>query len=55
MTLAPVPPEQREGEVATWRKMPGITHLCLHTVGLGLKTSAERVGALERLRKDLLA
>jgi probable F420-dependent oxidoreductase len=54
MTLAQVPPEQRAAELAAWRKMQGITHLCLHTVGLGLKTPAEHVRALERLKKDLL-
>jgi probable F420-dependent oxidoreductase len=54
MTLAQVPPEQRAAELAAWRKMQGITHLCIHTVGLGLKTPAEHVRALERLKKDLL-
>jgi len=54
MTLAQVPPEQREAELAAWRRMQGITHLCVHTVGLGLKTPAEHVQALERFKKDLL-
>jgi probable F420-dependent oxidoreductase len=54
MTLAQVPPEQRETELAAWRRMQGITHLCVHTVGLGLKTPAEHVQALERFKKDLL-
>ncbi len=54
MTLAQVPPEQRAAELAAWRAMRGITHLCVHTVGLGLKTAAEHVQALERLKKDLL-
>jgi len=54
MTLAQVPPEQREGELAAWRKMQGISHLCVHTVGLGLKTPGEHVQALERFKKDLL-
>jgi probable F420-dependent oxidoreductase len=54
MTLAQVPPERREAELSAWRKMQGITHLCIHTVGLGLKTPAEHVRALERLKKDLL-
>jgi probable F420-dependent oxidoreductase len=55
MTLAQVSPEQREAELAAWRRMHGITHLCIHTVGLGLKTPAEHVRALERFKKDLLA
>jgi probable F420-dependent oxidoreductase len=54
MTLAQVPPEHREAELAAWRKMRGITHLCVHTVGLGLKTPAEHVQALERFKKNLL-
>ena len=54
MTLAQVPPDQREAELAAWRKMRGITHLCVHTVGLGLKIPAEHVQALERFKKDLL-
>jgi probable F420-dependent oxidoreductase len=55
MTLAQVPPEQRVAELAAWRAMRGITHLCVHTVGLGLKGPAEHVQALERFKKDLLA
>lgn len=55
MTLAQVPPEAREAELTAWRAMRGVTHLCVHTVGLGLKTPAEHVQALERSRKDLLA
>ena len=54
MTLAQVPPERREAELAAWRKMQGISHLCIHTVGLGLKTPDEHVQALERFKKDLL-
>lgn len=54
MTLAQVPPEQRPADLAAWRAMRGITHLCVHTVGLGLKSPAEHVQALERFKKDLL-
>ena len=54
MTLAQVPPELRTRELATWRAMRGITHLCVHTVGLGLKTAAEHVRALEQFKKDVL-
>jgi alkanesulfonate monooxygenase SsuD/methylene tetrahydromethanopterin reductase-like flavin-dependent oxidoreductase (luciferase family) len=55
MTLAQVSPSRWADELAAWRAMRGITHLCIHTVGLGLKTSAEHVQALERFKKDLLA
>jgi len=54
LTLAQVPPERRADELAAWRAMRGITHLCVHTVGLGLKTPGEHVQALERFKKDLL-
>jgi probable F420-dependent oxidoreductase len=54
MTLAQVPPEQRAREMDAWRKMSGITHLCVHTAGLGLKTPAEHVRALEQLKRDVL-
>jgi probable F420-dependent oxidoreductase len=54
LTLAQVPPERRADELAAWRAMRGITHLCVHTVGLGLKTPGEHVRALERFKTDLL-
>ena len=54
MTLAQVPPEQRAREMAAWRRMSGITHLCVQTVGLGLNTPAQHVRALEQFRKDVL-
>ena len=55
MTLAQVPPGQRTKEIAEWRAMRGITHLCIHTVGLGLMTPDEHVRTLERFRKEALA
>ena len=55
MTLAQVPPEQRTKEIAGWRAMRGITHLCIHTVGLGLTTPDEHVKTLERFKKEALA
>jgi probable F420-dependent oxidoreductase len=54
MALLQVPPEQRIKELAAWRAMRGITHLCIHTVGLGLKTADEHVKALERFKKEVL-
>ncbi len=54
MTLSQVPPEQRVKELTAWRAMRGITHLCIHTVGLGLKTADEHVKALERFKKEVL-
>jgi len=55
MTLAQVPPDQRARELAAWRAMRGVTHLCVHTVGLGLKSAAAHVRALEQFRKDVLS
>ncbi|HYB41176.1 MAG TPA: LLM class F420-dependent oxidoreductase [Candidatus Methylomirabilis sp.] len=55
MTLAQVPAEQRAKELAAWRAMRGVTHLCIHTAGLGLATPAEHVKALERFKKDVLS
>lgn len=54
LTLAQVPPALRAGELAAWRAMRGVTHLCIHTVGLGLKTPGEHVKALEEFKKDVL-
>jgi probable F420-dependent oxidoreductase len=54
MTLAQVAPEQRVKELAGWRAMRGITHLCIHTVGLGLKNPGEHVKVLEDFKKDVL-
>ena len=55
MALAQVPPEQQAKELAAWRAMRGITHLCIHTVGMGLKSPDEHVKILEQFRKDVLS
>ncbi|MBI4255322.1 MAG: LLM class F420-dependent oxidoreductase [Candidatus Rokubacteria bacterium] len=52
MTLSQVPPGEWAKELAAWRGMRGITHLCVHTVGLGLKTPDEHVRMLERFKRD---
>ena len=41
-------------EMAAWRGMRGITHLSVHTVGLGLTTPAAHVEMLERFKKEAL-
>jgi probable F420-dependent oxidoreductase len=41
-------------EMAAWRAMRGITHLCVNTMGLGLPSPGEHVKVLERFRKDVL-
>src|SRR6266850_41669 len=54
LTLSQIAPEQRAAELAAWRAMRGITHLCIHTVGVGLKTPKEHVKALEELKNDVI-
>jgi len=46
MTLPQVSPPQWAAEPAAWRGMREVTHRCVHTVGLGLKTPGEHVQAL---------
>jgi probable F420-dependent oxidoreductase len=54
MALAKVPAEARAKEIAAWRAMRGITHLCVNTMGLGLPGPEEHVRTLERFKKDVL-
>ena len=54
MALAKVPAEERTKEIAAWRAMRGITHLCVNTMGLGLASPEEHVRTLERFKKDVL-
>jgi len=54
MALAKVPEAARASEVAAWRAMRGITHLCVNTMGLGLASASEHVKTLERFRADVL-
>jgi len=51
VTLAQVPPGAWAGELVAWRAMRGVTHLCVHTVGLGLKTPDDHVQALRRFKE----
>jgi probable F420-dependent oxidoreductase len=50
--LAQVPRDQWAKEVAAWRAMRGITHVSVHTAGLGLDTPAKHVEMLRRFRED---
>src|SRR5215472_15537575 len=54
MALATTPPEERATEIAAWRAMRGITHLCVNTMRLGLSGPDGHVKALERFKKDVL-
>jgi hypothetical protein len=52
LTVAQVPEAQWATELTAWRAMRGITHLSIHTVGVGLKTPADHVRMLERFAKE---
>jgi probable F420-dependent oxidoreductase len=54
VALSLVPPEERAKEMAAWRAMRGITHLCVNTMGLGLPGPEAHVRTLERFKKDVL-
>jgi probable F420-dependent oxidoreductase len=54
VALAQVPPAEWATEMAAWRAMRGITHLCVNTMGLGLPSPEEHVKTLERFTSDVL-
>jgi len=54
VALAQTPREARESEMAAWRAMRGITHLCVNTMNLGLPGPEAHVRALERFKADVL-
>ena len=54
VALAQVSPATRAKEMAAWRAMRGITHLCINTMGLGLPSPDEHVTTLERFKSDVL-
>jgi probable F420-dependent oxidoreductase len=54
MALAQTAVEQRAKDIAAWRAMRGITHLCVNTMGLGLASPDEHVTTLERFRVEVL-
>jgi probable F420-dependent oxidoreductase len=51
LTLAQLPREQWEKELAAWRAMRGITHLTIHTVGLGHARPQDHVETLRRFKE----
>ena len=54
VALAQVPPAEWAKELAAWRAMRGITHLCVNTMGLGLPGPEEHVRTLERFERDVV-
>jgi len=54
-SLAQIPAEERVRELAAWRAMRGITHLCVNTMGLGLASPGEHVQQLERFKREVVS
>ncbi|HMB86822.1 MAG TPA: LLM class F420-dependent oxidoreductase [Methylomirabilota bacterium] len=54
VALAKLPPAEWVKELAAWRAMRGITHLCVNTMGLGLPGPEEHVRTLERFERDVV-
>ncbi len=51
MAWPQIPPDDWSKELEAWRAMRGISHLCIHTAGLGLKTPADHIQTLRRFRE----
>jgi probable F420-dependent oxidoreductase len=51
MALAQVPRDDWGKELEAWKAMRGVTHMSIHTVGLGLKTPDDHARVLEEVRK----
>jgi probable F420-dependent oxidoreductase len=51
MALAQMPRDDWGKEVEAWKAMRGVSHMSIHTVGLGLKTPDDHVRILEEVRK----
>jgi probable F420-dependent oxidoreductase len=51
MPLSQIPQAEWAKELESWRAMRGITHLCIHTAGLGLAKPADHVETLRRFRE----
>jgi probable F420-dependent oxidoreductase len=51
-TLPQIPRDQWAKELSAWRAMRGVTHLCVNTMGLGLKSAAAPVETLRRFKEE---
>src|SRR6266542_617266 len=51
VTLARLTPEQWADEVAGWRKMPGVTHVCVDTMRMGLTKPDQHIDTLRRFKE----
>ena len=53
MTLPQIPPADWGKELQLWQAMRGVSHLCVNTGGMGLKTAADHVQTLRRFRESV--
>jgi probable F420-dependent oxidoreductase len=53
MALPQIPAADWSKELEGWRAMRGITHLCVHTAGMGLATPDDHVKTLRRFRETV--
>ena len=53
MTLSQIPEGDWVKELEAWRAMRGISHLCVHTAGMGLGSPDEHVKTLRRFRETV--
>ena len=53
MTLSQIPQVDWAKELEAWRAMRGISHLCVHTAGMGLGSPDEHVKTLRRFRETM--
>jgi probable F420-dependent oxidoreductase len=51
MSLSQIPQAEWAKEMDAWRAMRGVSHLCIHTAGMGLAKPADHVDTLRRFRE----
>jgi hypothetical protein len=51
VTLAKLAPEQWADEIAAWRKMWGVTHVCVDTMRMGLSKPDQHIDTLRRFKE----
>jgi len=53
MALAQIPEGEWGKELEAWKAMRGISHLCVHTAGMGLAKPGDHVEMLRRFRQTV--
>ena len=51
LSLAQPIPDQWAGELAAWRALRGVTHLCIDAMRLGLSKPEQRIETLRRFKE----